>query len=207
MHPIATDPNRVYFDAWLAQADAAEPAQRPFEELLAEHFLMATVITAMEREAEQMLRGGSLRLAFWRDLVDFNGNFVHLCHRVKEEQQLLPALREHGLLDAQQHDAVHHEHASAKRLTLDLCDGVSTGDWERALRLVSIYAHILRPHMRREEAGAFASAAHALPAAGEAKLRSGFTEVQKAALARGGRRHYVEVARRLAATAGLAVDF
>ncbi|MCA8964188.1 MAG: hemerythrin domain-containing protein [Planctomycetes bacterium] len=188
------------FAAW---CEPGERRQSPFEELLAEHHLMSIVLAAMEAEAQGMLRGGALRREFWSDVVDFNGNFVHLCHRVKEEEHLIPALVEHGLLDAEQDNAVRHEHQSAKKLTLDIVDGVGEGDWERVLRVVSIYVHILRPHMRREETGLFAAAVHGLPAEVDERLRAAFAAVDARALAGRGRAHFVEIARRLAQATGV----
>jgi len=195
--------NKVAFDAWLAEADVTERRQPPVDELLAEHHVMTAVLAAMEAEAGRMLAGEPLRHAFWSDVVDFNGNFVHLCHRVKEEAHFIPILVEHGLLDAKQRQAVLHEHVSARDLTLGMCDGVGEGDWEKVLRLVSIYVHLLRPHMRREEAGMFAMARTALPANTVQDLRRSFDGVDRQALARGGRRHFAAIAVRLTAACGI----
>ncbi len=203
---MAITTSRAAFDVWLAEADADARRQRPAIELLAEHHVMSTVLGAMEAEAQGMLGGRPLRLPFWSDVVDFNGNFVHLCHRVKEEVHLIPMLTTHGLLAAEQETAVRREHETAKSLTLDLCDGVECGDWERVLRVVSIYTHILRPHMRHEEAGPFAAAVDRLPLEAERELRRAFDAVDVAALGDRGRRHYVALARRLAEACGLACD-
>ncbi len=199
-------PSRDAFVAWRAEGDSGERQQSPFGELLAEHHVMSIVLAAMEAEAQRMLRGGSLRREFWSDVVDFNGNFVHLCHRVKEEEHLIPALVKHGLLDDEQDNAVRHEHQSARKLTMDIIDGVGEGDWERVLRVVSIYVHILRPHMRREETGLFAAAVQGLPAAVDQQLRVAFDAVDASALAGRGRSHYVDIARRLAQATGVVAD-
>lgn len=198
-----SSPNQDAYAAWSADADLAARRQSPFGELLAEHHVMSVVLAAMEVEAQRMLAGGALRREFWSDVVDFNGNFVHLCHRVKEESHLIPALLQHGLLDGEQGNAIRHEHESAKNLTLDLIDGVGEGDWERVLRVVSIYTHILRPHMRREETGVFAAAVRELPAAAVQELRLAFDAVDARALGARGRDHYVAVAQRLAHATGI----
>ncbi len=197
--------SQVLYGLWLAEAGQGSRKQPPVEQLLAEHHLMSSVLLAMEAEADGMLTGRSLRIDFWRDLVDFNGNFVHLCHRVKEEQHLIPALLGAGLLDPSQATALGHEHESGKSLTLDLCQSVGDGDWESVLRLVSIYAHLLRPHMRREESGAFAIAS-TLPTAVQHNLQVAFEAVDRSALEGRGREHYAQVARRLAKACGLTTD-
>ena len=202
MSPTAS---RILYGVWLAEASVTGRQQPPVEQLIAEHHLMSSVLLAMEAEAEGMLTGRPLRPDFWRDLVDFNGNFVHLCHRVKEEQHLIPALVAAGLLDPSLATALGHEHESGKSLTLDLCDSVGNGDWESVLRLVSIYAHLLRPHMRREESGAFAGAS-TLPAAAQSELSKAFEGVERTALQGRGRAHYAEVARRLAKACGLTTN-
>lgn len=190
------------FELWIAEAEAPHKLQSPAAELLAEHHVMGAVLTAMEAESERMLSGGSLRPEFWTDVVDFNGNFVHLCHRVKEEEHFIPALLRLGILDAPQDEAIRHEHHSAKRLTLAICDGVAEGDWEKVLRIVSLYLHVLRPHMHREEAGMLLAAAQ-MPSSTSQELRTAFDLVDQKALAHRGRRHYVEVARRLSAACGI----
>lgn len=202
---MPTTSSKQAFDLWLAQGAALPGSQSPGHELLAEHHVMEAVLAAMEVEAETMLTGGSLRPEFWADVVDFNGNFVHMCHRVKEEEHLIPVLFRTGLLEARQEQAIREEHRSGKELTLALCEGVGEADWEKVMRLVSIYVHILRPHMRREETGIFALAA-TLPEAAQQDLRRAFAAVDGRALGERGRRHFVAIARRLANQNGVGHD-
>jgi hemerythrin-like domain-containing protein len=196
---------RRAFDVWLAAGDAGERTQDPADELVAEHFVMTTVLAAMEAEVKNMLVGRALRPEFWSDVVDFNGNFVHQCHRAKEEEQLVPMLIEYGRLEARREQAIREEHRSGKDLTLSLCEGVEEGDWEKVLRLVSIYVHILRPHMQREETDLFSLVA-SLPVEARARLREGIAAVERRALAHRSRRDFVAMARRLAVAAGVAHD-
>ena len=63
---------------------------------------------------------------------------------------------------------------------------------------MSIYIHLLRPHLRHEESGSFSMAAESLPAEAEHELRRAFDAVDQKALAGRGRHHYVALARRLA---------
>ena len=165
---------------WLAEA-ATQRQQPPHLELLAEHVLMTGVLSAMDREAATMLNGGPLRFEFWQDVVDFNGNFVHMSHRVKEESHLIPAMRVAGVLPAHHEQAISREHQAAKDLTLGICDGVGEGDWEQVQRLVSLYVYRMRAHMQHEESGLLLHATQ-LPAAALARLRVEFDAVDAAAL-------------------------
>tara|TARA_R110002096_G_scaffold190499_2_gene371616 strand:+ start:176 stop:793 length:618 start_codon:yes stop_codon:yes gene_type:complete len=195
------------FQSWLAESDANEHRQDPIDDLIGEHHLMTTVLAAMESETQGLLAGRPLRNEFWAGVVDFNGNFVHLCHRVKEEIHLIPLLLDNGLLQPKERDAIHREHESARDMTLDLCRGVEQGDWERVMRIVSIYIHLLRPHMSHEEAGLFVTATSQLPAAAKTELRAAFAAVDQAALAERGRQHYAAIASELAKLCGQTVDW
>ena len=66
------------------------------------------------------------------------------------------------------------------------------------LRIVSIYIHMLRPHMTHEETGLFATATRQLPAAAMTKLRASFAAVEHAALAERGRQPYAAIAQQMA---------
>ena len=194
------------FGKWLGESDSNTRLQPPGEVLLGEHYLMESVLRASEAELQLMLGGAGLRADFWGDVIDFNGNFVHLCHRVKEEDHLVPALVECHLIEADQHEGIQREHDRAKDLTLLIRDGVEEGDWEKVLRLVAQYIHFLRPHMRREEDGAFLLAATELPTDVSDEIRARFDEVDEAALGDSGRARYVDLARRLTALAGIDYD-
>ncbi len=189
---------KLALETWLADGDRAARQLTPGEELAVEHQVMEIVLAAMEAEVERMLTGQPLSPAFWRDVVDFNGNFVHLCHRVKEEEHLVTALVDQRLLDARQEESIRNEHVAGKEMTLALCEGIEEADWEKVLRLVSIYVHVMRPHMRREESGLFTLATK-LPAAAVADVRHGFDAAERRAFGPRSRRHYVALAQRLQA--------
>lgn len=177
------------------------PGTTPEEELLAEHALMEVVLTAMEAEVESMKGGRVLRRSFWADVVDFNGNFVHLCHRVKEEGHLIPVLTEQELVPEEQLATIHVEHHKAKELTLGLRDGVEEDDWEKVLRLVVLYVHLLRAHMRDEDQ-LFRLTRRLSPENSE-QLRAAFARVEAEALGKPGRARFVDTVRRIAETAGV----
>jgi len=194
------DQRHTLFLRWLAPDGAGLDA---IDALRVEHHVMTAVLAAMEAEAERMLGGASLRPDFWRNVIDCNGNFVHRCHRTKEESLLVPALVANGILAERQVQAVHREHVAGGELTQSLCEGIGEADWEKVLRLVAIYAHLMRPHMQREEEGLFALAA-TLPMPVRERLRADCVAVEQQVLGADGRARFAAMARGLAEQAGVA---
>lgn len=196
--PLPESPGSIAeraYAIWLAEADDPGARQQPVQiELIAEHYLMGGVLLAMDKELRRIDQGHSLRTAFWARTVEFNGDFVHACHRVKEEELLIPALIANGIKSTQYVDSVHREHERAKRLTLGIRDGVEEGDWEKVMRLVAMYVSFLRPHMQHEELELFGEPSEKLPPAIQAELRAGFTEAETKAMKGNGRRHFVDLA-------------
>ena len=48
-------------------------------------------------------------------------------------------------------DAYTKEHDSAEEITFELLDAIMEADWEKVMRLVTIYAPLVRTHMDKEE--------------------------------------------------------
>ena len=200
-----TADNRQAFRAWLAEDAASESRLSPTRELLAEHYLMSSVLSCMDSEARRLKGGEPLRTFFWSAVTDFNGNFVHLGHRVKEEEHYIPALIESGLIERATIEAFHDEHDRAKQLTLHISGCVQRGDWEAVLRFVVLYVHFLPHHMREEESRLFRIGAE-LPPETNGRLRGAFDEIDRKTLAGGGRMHYVDLARQLCSASGIEYD-
>lgn len=202
--PAALTAFRVWASAAPRNGSGA-PGQSPTDELLAEHYVMTGLLSAMEGEARRLDAGEPLRASIWAGIVDFNGNFVHLCHRVKEEENFVPALIAADLFDPTIVDAIKGEHQNAKDLTLGIRDGVMEGDWEMVFRLVSMYLGFLPAYMQKEEAGIFALARR-LPEDASQSLRDAFDAVEAEALADSGRPHYLDIAQAAAGFAAVQSD-
>ena len=198
------DPRRS-FRAWLADGPASDARLSPTQELLAEHDLMSSVLSCMDSEARRLKGGEPLRTFFWSAVTDFNGNFVHMGHRVKEELHYIPALIEGGWIERGTIEAFHDEHDRAKRLTLHISGFVQSGDWEAVLRFVVLYVHFLPQHMREEEDRLFSIGAELSPET-NGRLRSAFDEIDRRTLAGGSRLHYVDLARQLCTASGIEFD-
>jgi len=197
--------NREAFRRWLAEDPASESRLSPTQELLAEHYVMECVLSCMDSEAKRLKGGEPLRTFFWSAVTDFNGNFVHLGHRVKEELHYIPALIENGLIERRTIENFHDEHDRAKQLTLHISGCVQRGDWEAVLRFVVLYVHFLPHHMREEESRLFRIGGELSPET-NGRLRSAFDEIDRQTLAGGGRMHYVDLARQLCTASGIEYD-
>lgn len=179
-------------------------AQTPINELRAEHHLMDKVLAAMEREARKLAVHGELRVDCWQDVVDFIGNYVHQCHRRKEEQGLFPvALQKVTATTMQPITVIAKEHEQAKQLTLDVCYGVGEGDWERVVRASHVYLRVAKEHIEREEEKVFTPLERVLFNDINKKIRAKFDAIEKEALGERDRAYYLEVARRLCERTGL----
>lgn len=198
-------PHEPEFSAWVADARRAgtERSQGAIDELIAEHHMMDVVLAAMDREARKLGQHQLLRLEFWEDVVDWTGNYVHQCHRRKEEEALFPVMLSHVGADQQLVEAIAAEHRQAKQLTLDLLDGVDEGDWEKVLRAAHLYVRLAREHLVREQTEVFEPAVRLLDAGQHAALRRAFDAIERDALGDRDRLYYLEVARRLARGAAL----
>jgi len=198
--------------AWLVRAWAENGCNgtavlRPEQDLLAEHLLMRSVISAMEAEGQALRNNEPLRPHFWSGVVDFIGNFVHFVHRAKEEGVFFPALVTHGLIDAESQTHLHDEHADLKQLTLQLCDGVNEGDWERTMRVVSRYVDLATHHLDSEERQLNDSIVDELPAEQWKNGRKAFDAIEDSVFSGDGRSHYLGLTRSLCGDVGLTPVF
>lgn len=197
--PISS--HEVEFMQWVkaARDPSGARTQHPVDELLAEHYIMDSVLAAMEREARRLVVHRQLRPDYWEDVVDYVGNYVHQIHRRKEEQGLFPKLV-NRTVDVMQ---IAKEHVQARNLTVDLLEGVSQGDWERVLRAAHVYLQVAKEHLPREESQAFEPARTLLDAAQTAEVRAKFNELEAFGLGDRTRLYYLELAQRLCQRAGL----
>ncbi len=196
------EPYRV----WLKSAleDEGPPRhQHPADELLAEHHLMGAVLAAMREEARGLVRNAPLRPQLWGLVVDFIGNFTHRIHRVKEEQLLFPALWDGGLVHENGFGRLERQHGLLHRLTLELCDGVSAGDWKSTARVVYRYVDLMGPHLAAEEESLVADATRQLEPERVMEIRRAFDALEAERMPPKGRRHYLDVARRLCEETGV----
>lgn len=180
---------------------ASNIEQSATDELLAEHQLTESALSAMEAEAYRLAHQQAYRPEFWSGMVDFVGNFIHLCHRKKEEACLFPMLAEYGMKD--QVDVWVQDHGHAETMTFDLLEALGEADWEKVLRLVSMYVPSVRAHMATEEKLVFVPPVPVLSPEALARLRVMCDEFEAKILPKNGRKHYFDLVCGLCKDAGL----
>lgn len=194
------------FMQWAKAAKAGPDAARtqdPINELLGEHHITDAVLAAIEREARRLSVHGQLRPDFWERVVDFIGNYIHQCHRRKEEQAFFPMAGRYEPVDEGPVARITKDHEQAHQLTWDMYNGVSDGDWEKVLRAAHLYLRVEREHMVREENHLFEPTRDLLTPEDAAQLRREFDEIERHALGERDRLYYLKVARSLCEDAEL----
>jgi hemerythrin-like domain-containing protein len=193
-------------EAWVADTAGAHRAMHPVDELLAEHCLMRVTMAGMQQEALNLNHNGPLRPQIWSPVVDVIGNFIHRIHRAKEEAVFFPQLLEEGIIDDVDRAHLLDEHQQLKAMTLDLCDGVGEGDWEKVLRTAARYLSLMGTHLRAEEQRFASPSVRALPSEKVSQFRNAFAEIDTAGLGEGGRQHYLELARSICRDTGISFE-
>lgn len=190
-------------EAWIADAAGAQRVMHPVDELLAEHCLMRATLAGMQQEALNLRQNRPLRPQLWSKVVDVIGNFIHRIHRAKEEAAFFPRLLEDGIIDDADRAHLLDEHRQLQSMTLDLCDGVREGDWEKAMRIATRYLSLMAAHLRAEELRLASPSARALPQETVSQLRNAFAEIEIGLLGEGSRQHYLELARSICRDTGV----
>jgi hemerythrin-like domain-containing protein len=193
-------------EAWIADTAGAERVMHPVDELLAEHCLMRVALAGMHQEALNLRQNRPLRPQLWSKVVDVIGNFIHRIHRAKEEAVFFPQLLEDGIIDDAERAHLLDDHQQLQSMTFDLCDGVSEGDWEKAMRTAARYLSVMAAHLRAEEQRLASPGVRALPQETVSHLRNAFAEIETATLGEGSRQHYLELARSICRDTGISFE-
>lgn len=164
---------------------------------------MDRALEAVSLEAHRLLTRQPVRMEIWSDVIDFFGNYVHLCHRKKEERILFPALVRAGFVTSSQAETMQDEHRRAELMTLELVDGASEGDWEKIARISEVYLHLMRPHLSTEETDFFLPLRDKMSPELSKQVSEEMLALEKIVLGDYDRKHYLGVLRRLCKNAGV----
>lgn len=135
----------------------------PIEVLLGEHRTILQVLDEVERERTRLEGEGSLREAFWRDLLHFCDEFDHNLHHQKEEQLLFPALEAAGLSPTSGPTAVlRDEHRRSAFWRQRLEQALVARDRLRVGAAAASYVDLVRLHVLKENQILFPLARHLL---------------------------------------------
>ena len=146
----------------------------PIELLLAEHRTILQVLYEVERECRR-LEAGTLREAFWQDMLRFCDAFDAGLHHQKEERLLFPALEARGLSADQGPTAVlRDEHLRIHHLRQRLETALAMRDRTRLAAAASGYVDLTRSHVLKENQILFPLAGRLLPPAELERLHREF---------------------------------
>jgi len=157
----------------------------PVAVLMNEHRTIERVLDAVERAAAYLVRGGSVRPAFFTEAITFLKGFADGRHHHKEEELLFPALVEAGLpREAGPVAVMLDEHVHGRALIAAMADGarrLADGDAgaARALSEASqAYVELLRDHIMKEDHVLFPMAARMVTGAAATTLAADFSRAQ-----------------------------
>lgn len=126
--------------------------------LIAEHQMIARMISVMETVAIRLDAGGEVPTRVLVDIIDFSEHFTSNCHHAKEEHHLFPLLAEHGMsLDSSPIAALREQHEANHAYLREMHGAltrVRAGDVHAPASFAASardYARLLREHMRIED--------------------------------------------------------
>jgi len=159
--------------------ESAEPL-RSTARLRRDHEKITGVLDAVEALTRRLRRGRDVPPATIIGALDFFAAFVDRCHRVKEEEGLLPLLRQRGMPDDSSLTRAEAEHGEARRLLSRLRQVGTRGKIDaEGTAWLETYVALLRRHMAAEEAVLFPLADRVLSSADDARLLRSFLHVER----------------------------
>jgi hemerythrin-like domain-containing protein len=180
------------------------------EELKDEHRIIERMLAIIDAAAARADQGQKLPPHFFSKVVDFISNFADKCHHGKEEDNLFPALEEHGIL---RHSGpigvmlVEHEQGRAYVRGMDEAGKRFANGDKEALRVAldnaSSYSELLRKHIDKEDNVLYVMADRALTDTEQQALRRKFEEVERERIDPGTHEAYVKLIQELEEELGL----
>lgn len=178
--------------------------------LMEEHQVILRVITALERGADQLERGGPVQPEFFTDAARFIKGFADGCHHRKEEGVLFRAMQTHGMpVNGGPIGVMMAEHEQGRMYTRGMAEAaerLSRGDEPARADVVANargYAELLRQHIEKENGILFPMADQVIPPAEHAAVLDGFEHVEHEETGAGVHEKYLALAETLERTIGL----
>jgi len=161
---------------------------KALQELMAEHRVIESAITALTAYARSIANGSDAPRADLAELVSFLQDYADAHHHGKEEDILFRAMADIGMpVDSGPLAVMLAEHAEGRRLTSSLSNiSASEGEWnkEQKRRLLldaTSYARLLNAHIQKEDRVLYPMAAQMIPNDVWQKIESEFFAFQSAA--------------------------
>lgn len=149
------------------------------QELVNEHRVIEKILTVFVEAAEN---------AEWHDLelcIDFFRGFVDRCHHGKEEQFLLPALRDKGMGEEDELVAsILDDHKAGRELIAAISNGLpgasqgKVGEKDKLVENVLAYGTLLTTHIGKEDNELFVRTANILDDEKRAALDEAYADFE-----------------------------
>ena len=156
------------------------------ELLMREHRNIERVVTALERAAAHLARGGSVRPTFFVEAARFFADYADGVHHAKEEGVLFGAIIQSGMPASEGPIPVMlEEHVEARACTRALRTAgmrLEGGDPAAAKDVVSAarrYAALIRDHIAKEDEVLFPMAAQMMSPDVESAVMAGMTQLEQ----------------------------
>ena len=124
-----------------------------------EHQVILTVMDAAEREIRAIIPTGKITTDNIEEIIDFCRVFVESCHNAKEEEYLLPKMKERGEVEnIDLLKAIFEEHAEGRHLMQLVAQslpaakaGAFPSDVAGVTANLKTYVQLLRAHIDKED--------------------------------------------------------
>jgi len=174
------------------------------EILMDEHRVIERVLTALEKAAQMLEGGRSIRPAFFLDAADFIKGFADGCHHRKEEGMLFVAMMAHGIPDRGGPIGVMMaEHEQGRAFTRGMraaAQKLASGEGsarEAVIANARGYVILLRQHIHKEDNILFPMADRVIPPTEHKKINAAFEKVEHEETGAGMHEKYLALAEML----------
>lgn len=180
-------------------------ATHPIDQLMSEHRIIESVLTALERTAASMTPA-AFPAPFFEDVVDFFRTFADGYHHYKEEDSLFPAMKARGVPEeGGPIGCMLKEHVFGRSCVAGIRENLAAagGGSEAAVKAIRGYANdfsgMLRQHIQKEDNILFEMARGVLQQPDIEQLERDYSNPDNPRITAAVREKYEALAARLAA--------
>ncbi|MCC6146735.1 MAG: hemerythrin domain-containing protein [Anaerolineaceae bacterium] len=178
--------------------------------LMSEHRVIERILAVLNKAADRLERGESVRMGFFVETTDFIGGFADGCHHRKEEGVLFPTMEDFGVpVEGGPIGAMLDEHEQSRIFTKGMREAalqVEAGDSNAIPTLIQNargYAALLQQHILKEDTILFPLADKFIPADDQDEVLDGFEHVEHEETGEGIHEKYLALADKLEKEMGL----
>jgi hemerythrin-like domain-containing protein len=182
----------------------------PTEQLMQDHRVIERMCAVLKAAADRVDKGQAIPPDFFSKALDFIRNFADRAHHGKEEDNLFPAMEQHGL---PRHGGpvgvMMEEHDQGRTYVRGMDQAIkeaASGDksaLRRAAQNARGYADLLVPHIKKEDNVLYAMADRFLSRAEQQQLAERFAAIEAERLGPEKRKAYIKLVEDLEKVFGL----